>query len=75
MIERAYELADKYSEMTDGYVGIRIMRYRFPATSQVDIDYMLSAQALRTSISFRNVEALINRLERLLDECKSRKTD
>lgn len=65
-IERAYELADEYADMTDGYVGIRICRYRFPYTNQVDIDFVLTAQALGQPVSFRSVSALIARLEELL---------
>lgn len=65
-IERAYELADQYADMTDGYVGIRTCRYRFPYTNQVDIDFVLTAQALGQPVSFRSVEALIGRLEELL---------
>jgi hypothetical protein len=65
-IERAYELADRYADLTDGYVGVRICRYRFPFTNQVDIDYVLTAQSLVNSISFTSLSALIKRLEELL---------
>lgn len=65
-IERAYELADQYANKIDGYVGIRTCRYRFPYTNQVDIDFVLTAQALGQPVSFRNVEGLIARLEELL---------
>ena len=65
-IERAYELADQYADMTDGYVGIRICRYRFPYTNRVDIDFVLTAQALGQPVSFRSVDGLIARLEELL---------
>jgi hypothetical protein len=67
-LERAYELADKYADVTDGYVGIRVCRYRFPFTNQIDIDYVLTAQSLVNPISFASLSALIRRLEELLNE-------
>lgn len=66
-IDHAYELADQYAAKTNGYVGIKTLRYNLGLTNaSVEIDYVLSAQALHEPKSFRTLELLIERLEELL---------
>ena len=65
-IEDAYKLADEYAIKTDGYVGIRIMRYNFPYNNKIEVDYVLTAQALGEPKSFRTLEMLVERLRGLL---------
>ena len=69
-IERAYALADQYAEITDGYVGINISRYKFPYTNATTVQYTLTAQRLEHQQSFGDVQWLIDMLERLIKECE-----
>jgi hypothetical protein len=66
LIEEAYALADEYAKKTNGYVGIRTLRFVFVPGEEAEFDYIMSAQALGEPKSFRSIEAMIARLKEML---------
>ena len=66
-LERAYELADQYTDKTGGYTQIRIERWNFnhKENNDIKITYHFSAQGL-DPIWFDSMDELICFLEGLL---------